>query len=88
MGTWWEPVAALTCTSLFTASGVPLIPCGILENPEIELQKGRMGLLPGPGTLSSSTPSFLEGLLPLTSTRPATPGVDVLPCSFPALPCR
>ncbi len=22
MGTWWEPAAALTCTSLFTASGV------------------------------------------------------------------
>ena len=22
MGRWWEPAAALTCTSLFTASGV------------------------------------------------------------------
>ncbi len=59
MGGWWEPAAALTCTSLFTASGVSQKPGDIFKISEIELQKGRAGLLPRPGTLPSSAPSFL-----------------------------
>ena len=63
MGSWWEPFAALTCTSLFTASGVLQKPCDIFKISEIELQKGLPGLLPRPGTLSSSGLFFLVGLL-------------------------
>jgi hypothetical protein len=55
VGGWWEPVAALTCTSLFTASGVLPNLGDIFKISEIELQKGLAGLLPGPGTLPSST---------------------------------
>lgn len=73
MGRWWEPAAAVTCTLLFTASDVLQKPGDIFKNLEIGLQKGLPGLLPRPGTLSSSTPSFLVGLLPHTSTRPPTP---------------
>jgi hypothetical protein len=40
VGRWWEPAAALTCTSLFTAFGVLSNLCDIFKNPEIELQKG------------------------------------------------
>jgi hypothetical protein len=44
MGTWWEPVAALTCTLLFTAFGVLQKPGDIFGISEIELQKGLAGL--------------------------------------------
>jgi hypothetical protein len=59
LGRWWEPAAALTCTSLFTASDVSPIPCDIFKISEIGLQKGRKGLLPRPGTLPSSASFFL-----------------------------
>jgi len=58
MGGWWEPAAALTCTSLFTASGELHKPCDIFKISEIEVQKLPKGLLPRPGTVSSSAPSF------------------------------
>jgi hypothetical protein len=63
---------------LFTASGVPLIPCDIFKISEIELQKSRTGLLPGPGTVSSSGLFCLVGLLPPTSTRPPPPAAPLL----------
>jgi hypothetical protein len=63
LGRWWEPAATSTCTSLFNASDVLQKPCDIFKISEIEVQKGLSGLLPRPGTLSSSTPSFLVGLL-------------------------
>jgi len=59
MGTWWEPAAALTCTTLFTASGELHKPCDIFKISEIKEPKLPKGLLPRPGTLSCSTPSFL-----------------------------
>ena len=75
MGRWWEGFAALTCTSLLTTS----IMFGVLQNlgdifeiSEIELQKGRAGLLPGPGTLSCSGLFFLVGLLPHSITTTST----------------
>jgi len=39
---------------LFTASGVPLIPGYIFENPEIELQKGRIPAPPRASALVSA----------------------------------
>ncbi len=72
MGTWWEPAAALTCTPLVTTltpASVLHKPCDIFKISEIEVQKLLAGLLPGPGTLSSSPPSFLVGLLPHARLR-------------------
>ena len=40
LGTWWEPAAALTCTSSFTASGVLQNLGSIFKISEIEVQKG------------------------------------------------
>jgi hypothetical protein len=79
LGTWWEPAAALTCTSLFTAFGVLQNLGDIFKISEIEEQKLPKGLLPGPGTLSCSSLFFLVGLLPPTSTRPATPARRTTP---------
>jgi hypothetical protein len=76
MGTRWEPSAALTCTPLVATPagfGVLQKPCDIFEKPEIGLQKSRAGLLPRPGTLSSSSLFFLVGLLPHMSTPSAAP---------------
>jgi len=40
MGRWWEPAAALTCTSFSTALGVLQNLGNIFKISEIELQKG------------------------------------------------
>jgi hypothetical protein len=49
--------------------GVLQKPCDIFKISEIGLQKGRAGLLPGLGTVSSSGLSFLVGLLLHTFTQ-------------------
>jgi hypothetical protein len=58
LGGWWEPAAALTCTLFITAFGASQNLGDIFEISEIEVQKGRAGLLPRPGTVSSSGLSF------------------------------
>jgi hypothetical protein len=73
LGRCWEPAADLTCTSLLIASGVSQNLCDIFKITEVEVQKLPKGLLPRPGTLSSSGLFFLVGLLPPTSKPLPTP---------------
>jgi hypothetical protein len=73
VGEWWEPAAALTCTSLLTASDVLPNLGDIFKISETEVQKGLAGLLPGQVLFPLRPLLFLWDSFAHTSTRPPTP---------------